>query len=352
MTEKFARTAEQPPTGQRLLFDDRETGFGIRLTKGSRSWIVQISDNRRTKRATLGKVGDMPMVEARKKAVALKLAGLKPTDTSGRPKTVADLWERMKAEDAHRLRERTKTLYNGYWTHHIEPALGRKKLAGIEPADISAMLAGIPGNANANRVHELTRRLLGYAVAHRWLADNPSLGWKRRHEAARESYLEAAAMAALFAALPVNEVGDALRFAALTGARIGEVLSMRHTDLRDNGSVWSKPASSTKQKRQHIVPLSAEAILVAVRQVKSGPFVFSREDGSPIKNARRTWLWALKRARLSGVRIHDLRHSLASAMIQLRRQPCAGRGGARSQYARNDAEICAHCEPDASRRAR
>ena len=72
---------------------------------------------------------------------------------------------------------------------------------------------------------------------------------------------------------------------------------MRWADLRDQDAVWSKPASSTKQKKAHIVPLSAEAITVVERQARCGEFVFSRRDGAPIRNARKTWLWALKRSR-------------------------------------------------------
>ena len=197
--------------------------------------------------------------------------------------------------------------------HHIEPAVGGKTLARVTANDISTMLSKVPGNANANRIHELTKRLFGYAVAHKWMADNPAAGWKRRHETPRANYLDVEQLAALFEALPNNAVGDALRFAALTGARIGEVLAMEWRHVRDS---WTKPASSTKQKRDHIVPLSAGARLILDRQSRLGQLVFCRNDGSPIKTARKTWLWALKRSGFSkGTRIHDLRHSLASLLV-------------------------------------
>jgi integrase len=63
------------------------------------------------------------------------------------------------------------------------------------------------------------------------------------------------------------------------------------------------------------VPLSSEAMVLVARQPRRGAFVFARPDGNAIRNARRTWLWALKRSGLVDVRIHDLRHSLASAMV-------------------------------------
>lgn len=316
ITEEFAKREPQPTTGQVLIFDDKLAGFGVRLTAGSRSWIVQLRENRKSRRVTLGKVGDMKLIDARKAAQKLQLDGIKNSSGDGRPKTVADLWTRVKADDEHRLRDGTKTLYNGYWVHHLEPAIGTKKLAKVTHSDISTLLAGIPGAANANRIHELARRLFNYALAHKWLPDNPAIGWKRRHEERRENYLDGAQLTALFDALPVNEVGDALRFAAMTGARIGEILVMQRGDIRDNGATWVKPASTTKQKKSHTVPLSAGARTVLERQEQRGALVFARPDGTAIRTARKTWLWALKRSGLTpGARIHDLRHSFASLLI-------------------------------------
>ena len=177
------------------------------------------------------------------------------------------------------------------------------------------MLAKIPGNAHANRIHELTQRLFAFAVAHQWRNDNPAKGWRRRHETEKQTFLDDATLGELFEALPVNEVGDALRFAAFTGARIGEVLTLTWSDLKDGGRTWIKPGTTTKQKRDHTVPLPLAAQELVARQARRGSSVFSRADGSAVKNCRQTWLWALRRAKLSGIRIHDLRHTMASAMV-------------------------------------
>jgi hypothetical protein len=40
---------------------------------------------------------------------------------------VAELWERMKADDASRLRPRTQKLYLGYWNNHLEPPSARRR---------------------------------------------------------------------------------------------------------------------------------------------------------------------------------------------------------------------------------
>jgi integrase len=174
----------------------------------------------------------------------------------------------MKADDASRLRPRTQKLYLGYWNNHLEPPVGKKALTRVSAANVTTMLTRIPGNARAKRVHELTKRLFGYAVDHKWMAENPALKWKRRHEARRQSYLDAATLTRLLEALPVNEVGEALRFAALSDARIGEVLSLGWSDLRDEGTTWLKSAWTTKQKKAHVVPLPLAAVAIIERQLR------------------------------------------------------------------------------------
>ena len=105
ITEEFARKAPLPEHGQKLVFDNKLSGFGLRLTSGSRSWIVQIRAHQKSKRVTIGQVGEMTLAEAKKQALTLKAAGIKGAHGS-RPKTVAELWERIKADDANRLRPR------------------------------------------------------------------------------------------------------------------------------------------------------------------------------------------------------------------------------------------------------
>jgi integrase len=58
----------------------------------------------------------------------------------------------------------------------------------------------------------------------------------------------------------------------LTGARRGEVLSMRWADLDLATGIWAKPPASTKQGKAHEVPLNApaRAILAKIREEQIG----------------------------------------------------------------------------------
>ena len=49
---------------------------------------------------------------------------------------------------------------------------------------------------------------------------------------------------------------------------------------------------------------------------RTGPYVFSYEDGRPIGGYKRAWKTALKRAGLEGKLFHDLRRTAATELIR------------------------------------
>ena len=83
--------------------------------------------------------------------------------------------------------------------------------------------------------------------------------------------------------------------------------------------VWVKPGATTKQKTEHRVPLSAPALALLVR-LRAGAggdaeFVFpGRHGGHRADHLKKPWPKICKAAQLTGVRVHDLRHSYASLL--------------------------------------
>jgi integrase len=128
-------------------------------------------------------------------------------------------------------------------------------------------------------------------------------------------------LTAALAETPDRQFVDIIMLLILTGARKGEVLSMRWADLtlaRDKG-VWSKPASATKQKADHVVPLSAPAceLLAKIKKRGSGEFVFPSSDNPSghIIEIKNGWTALCERADIKNLRMHDLRHSFASQLV-------------------------------------
>jgi len=106
-------------------------------------------------------------------------------------------------------------------------------------------------------------------------------------------------------------------FLLFTGARKREALDARWRDIDVARRLWTIPF--TKSGKPRSVPLSDEAfqVLLALREKKfSDTYIFPNPDtGLPYVTIFHTWNRCRRAAGLADVRIHDLRHSFASALI-------------------------------------
>jgi integrase len=259
-------------------------------------------------------LGERPDVELR--------AAQRSRQAQAEAPIVADLWQRWLADHAQQHKAEGSLAADGsLWRNHVEPRLGRLRVAEVERAHLARLHAEVTrqsGPVAGNRTLALLSTLFGYAEHHLgWRAGNPTKGVRSNPEHRRSRYLQPAEIRRLLAALGEHDdlANVALRFLLLTGARKGEVLSMRWSDLDLAAGVWVKPHTSTKQKREHRLALSTVATtLLAVLPVPSNPAarVFRRLSEAKL---RRAWERARDAARLDGVRLHDLRHAHASLAI-------------------------------------
>ena len=97
---------------------------------------------------------------------------------------------------------------------------------------------------------------------------------------------------------------------------------MRWADVDLTAGKWVKPASTTKQKAEHEVPLSAPVrqLLSEIQNQQSGrrglpEFVFPGAGSmGHVVEIKRSWRTLCRAAGISNLRIHDLRHSFASQL--------------------------------------
>jgi integrase len=162
-----------------------------------------------------------------------------------------------------------------------------------------------------------------FSLSIRWKmrVDNPAKGIERNAEHKRKRYLTPVELERLMKALDRLEdqqAADIFRLCLLTGARVGEVMAARWDDIKLAAGTWSKPGSTTKQKTDHIVPLSApvKQLLARLRQRTSSPWVFPADSAPGHRVAvQKSWLALCKNAGITSVRTHDLRHSFASHLV-------------------------------------
>lgn len=161
--------------------------------------------------------------------------------------------------------------------------------------------------ASVNRELECIRRMLAYAVECGYLAENPArFVRKLRQDNQRSRYLSHEEENRLVTILGQNPgyLYSLVVLAIETGMRKGEMLALtwEHVDLEKH-TIYVQKSKSGKPR---VVPLSHRAaIALHLLKKTSGP-VFG-----PI-SFKRAWGTALRRAGISGLRFHDLRHTAAS----------------------------------------
>ena len=202
--------------------------------------------------------------------------------------------------------------------------LGGKKVIDVQSRDIHALHAGMKDTPyQANRVLALLSKMFSLAVNWGWRSDNPVKGIERFHEERRERWLSDEELGRILEALethPNKRAANVVRFQLLTGARIGEVLSARWSDVGLERGVWTKPSHHTKQNRTEHLPLSVPALaLLAEMRESAGTgqqYLFpGNSPDKPLRGIKKFWRNITMRAGLGDYRLHDNRHTHASHLV-------------------------------------
>ena len=348
LTDPIIRKIEPPETGYSITWDSAVKGFGVRVTSGgAKSFILGYRANGRQRRMTIGQFPEWGASAARQHAAALK----REVDAGGDPlgtlqtardaETVKDLCDRFIEEHLPRKRPSTARDYKGVINRHILPALASLKVADVTHADVDRMHRKISKTTNtqANRAVAVLSKMMNLAIKWGIRTDNPAKGVEKNPEEKRERFLKPEELGRLLKALsdhPEQQTANAIRLLMLTGARRGEVLSATWDQFDFERAIWTKPSAHTKQKRVHIVPLSAPALklLTDMKEKSDSDHLFpSREDGKHQVDLKASWRTILIAADLvdiigytktkrgkpkpiyrNSVRVHDLRHTYASLL--------------------------------------
>jgi integrase len=343
LTSGVIRTLPTPASGNKVYYDSEVAGFGLRVTANdARSFVMNYRTVAgRERRATIGGYPDWTATDARKEAQRLR----RVVDAGGDPladveairkaPTMNDLCDRFEAEHLARKRPGTRADYKRMLKGWIRPHFGNHtKVSDVAFSDIDSLhrkISKAGHERRANTVVAVLSKMFTLAIKWQMRDSNPCKGIEKNGEVKRARYMIGDELARLTKALaehPSKQTADIIRLLLLTGARRGEVLSMRWADVDLKDGVWSKPASSTKQAQNHIVPLSAPArqLLAKIAEQqkvlgssgatsKLGTYVFpGNGDAGHVAEIKRAWRSICKAAGITGLRIHDLRHSFASQL--------------------------------------
>ena len=335
LTERLIRDTP-PGEKDRILWDARIKGLGVRIrTSGTKTYILNYRVSGREHRVTLARVGEMALREARERAgaelVRIRAGEADPLtrrrEARGAP-TVNEGLERFFTEyaparvEAGRLALGTVQNYRQQAARYLRPALGERRLEDITRDDIERMVErlGAVAPVQRNRVLAFTSRVFrlfedwGLRAQH----TNPVRGIERSREEARDRVLAPSELAALGEALGRAESDKpaavaAIRFAALTGLRIGEVLAMRWEHVDAERSAVVLPQTKTG-RRVHGLPTAALELLAGLPRINGHVFTSGHgaERDAPVsyRSVRAAFSAIAGDAGLVDVRLHDLRRTV------------------------------------------
>ena len=314
------------------VFDTRTRGFIAEVRRSCITFYFRYTDARgRGREVKLGRLGDVTLEQARRRADQLKAEtslGADPVADADKrravPTVAAFIEERYMPHVRDRLRSHDTV---AVFCRRITEALGRKALDEVTQADVASFRRRMMGtglsNASVNR-HLATLRSM-FNLALRWQlyeGRNPAASPGMLRETHRDVYLSARETQALVRALdaePNQDAAAALMLLIVTGARKSEVLTARWENVDLDRCLLTVPRSKSGKTRY--IPLSELAVRVLVRQYQrrrpgNGGYVFpGHRAGQPLEDLRGPWKRAKQAAGLlPDTRIHDLRHSFASAL--------------------------------------
>lgn len=333
LTKRIVEAAEVKAS-EYFLWDDEVPGFGLRvLPSGRKGFIVQYRAGRRPRRISLGPSTVLTCEQARTRAITIIAAVRNGDDPAARRDadrqaiTVAELAERFDREHiALRLKESTAKSYRRYLERHILPALGRLRVTEVTRADIAQFHHDLRHiRYDANRCLEVISKMFNLAEVWGLRPDgtNPRRHIKKYPEERRERFLSVGELRRLGEVLREMEHENvelpsaiaAVRLLMLTGCRLGEVMRLKWEYVDIAGRVLRLPDSKTGSKIVHLGQPALD-VLAAIERIEDNPWVIAGTlPGAPLYDLQPFWQRVRARAGLKDVRIHDLRHTFASAAV-------------------------------------
>lgn len=198
----------------------------------------------------------------------------------------------------------------------------KRKIGSIRKHDVRTFhndLGETVGHHTANRAIEFLRAVFNWAIdeAEIWQGENPARKIKLFHEAKRTRILQPHEQYQFAVALR-NETNvdlrDFVRLALWTGARRGDIFSMRWENLVFDHARWEIPDPKNRTPYPvHLTPRVIAILRARRKRASDGPWVFpSRGRTGHIVELKTAWRKLILEANLPGLRMHDLRRTLGS----------------------------------------
>lgn len=322
----------QPGKAKTDWYDTTITGFVFeRRSSGGGTYYFRFSDAAgRQAQFKIGGETDISFAAAKKRAVQLRsevVMGGDPRAKKAEAKAVP-LFRDIAADHVAyaQLHLRAHGSVEMIQRVHLLPRFGKMRVTDITRVIVAQWLAekraaGLaPGTVEKLRVTMSRSYELASQAGVQGCDKNPARGFPRRPlNNARSVYLskeEAERLRRAVATSQNIQLKSIVGLLLLTGARKRELLDARWEHINTDRRTWLIPMSKSGKSRHVPLSTAAMAIIEDLPRFKDCPWLVPNPaTGLPFCSVKNAWSRAIKVAKLPGLRIHDLRHSAASFMV-------------------------------------
>ena len=304
-------------------------GFGMYLEvrpTGARYWRMKYRHAGKEKRLAFGVYPEVSLLEARKKRDAAR----RLLDIGTDPGQAKRIKKRQDAVNNENTFEAVARQWHAKmvdaWTprhadnvlHRLEvdifPLLGKRPIADIDAPEILDTLQQVENRGAreiAKRLGQNCGQIYRYAIVTGRAKYNPAADLKGALKPVIEGHyaaLTAKELPEFIRTLDRNEARLfpltrlAIRLMMLTFVRTGELINARWEEFDIDGGEWVIPGERMKMRKEHIVPLSSQAIAV-LREIQvfgAGELVFPNQTNPKKGMSNNTILYALGRLGYKG----------------------------------------------------
>lgn len=302
----------------------------VRCTGGKTYYLRYVDQAGTQKQYKIGGYNDITFAAAKKKAQQLRSEVVMGGDPGAKKALARSI--PLYAELAERHLDFAKLHLKSYsdleatMRNHVLPKWGKTRLTDITSQAVGQWLndkrAGGLAPASVERIRVIFGRsfVLGASWDIPGTERNPTRGIPRTPlNNGRERFLsaeEATRLRGAVAASQNPQLQHIVGLLLLTGARLRELLDAKWENVDIKRRSWLIPTSKTGKARHVPLSTAALAIIEQLPRFKDCPWLVPNpETRRPFVSIKHGWQRAIREAKLPGLRLHDLRHSAASFMV-------------------------------------
>jgi integrase len=333
LSPAFVRSAVCPEGQQKIdFYDCEQRGFLLEVRRsGGKTFYQRYTDDRgRERQVKIGPTDVLTLSIARRKGRTVQAQALVGDDPQSRKielRSIPTLAELVR----DRYLPHVKSYKRSWRTDetmlriHILPAVGSQYVDQIRVEPIAALIEKMRekkySTGTTNRGVIVLRHI--FNLARKWrvpgVTENPTTGINLAPDVNRERFLSLEEAQRLIVSIEQDEnrvAANAIMLLLLTGARRNEITYAKweHLDL-EKGTLLV-PLSKSGKPRSISLNGAAVELLRTIQTQRCGAYIFpSPVTDRPSPSLYFPWQRIRVRAGLPDLRLHDLRHSFASFLV-------------------------------------